>query len=205
MSLRAIVAGSLLLASLPLLSIAEPAFDAAKAFGARPRVEYVSLSPDGTSVAYVAPTTGQGSVVYVQSLAKGASLASKPILGAAGKPERLGGCDWVSNQRLVCVVYGGVARNALLEPVEVSRLIAVNTDGTKMQLLSTRDNSFSRGIQLGGGNVVDWLPDEDGAVLMTRVYLPDDHTGSHIGSSKHGIAVDWLETQTLAAQPLEQT
>jgi len=204
MSLRAIVAGSLLLASLPLLSIAEPAFDAAKAFGARPRVEYVSLSPDGTSVAYVSPTTGQGSVVYVQSLAKGASLASKPILGASGKPERLGGCDWVSNQRLVCVVYGVVASDALLEPVAVSRLIAVNTDGTKMQLLSTRDSFFTRGMQLSGGNVIDWLPDEDGAVLMTRVYLPDDHTGSHIGLSKHGIAVDRIDTQTLAVQTIEQ-
>jgi hypothetical protein len=62
-----------------------------------------------------------------------------------------------------------VASSALLEPVELSRLIAVNADGTKMQLLSTRDNSFTRGIQLGGGGVVDWLPDEDGAVLMTRV------------------------------------
>src|SRR5882724_397561 len=204
MSLQATVAGSLLLASLPLLSIAEPAFDAANAFGARPRVEYVSLSPDGMSVAYVAPTTGQGSVVYVQTLAKGASLASKPILGASGKPDRLGGCDWVSNQRLVCVVYGVVASAALLEPVEVSRLIAINTDGTKMQLLSTRDSYFARGIQLGGGNVIDWLPDEDGAVLMTRVYLPDDHTGSHIGSSKHGIAVDRVDTQTLTARTIEQ-
>jgi dipeptidyl aminopeptidase/acylaminoacyl peptidase len=203
MSLQATVAGSLLLASLPLLSIAEPAFDAAKAFGARPRVEYVSLSPDGMSIAYVAPTTGQGSVVFVQSLAKGASLATKPILGASGKPERLGGCDWVSNQRLVCIIYG-VVSSALLEPVAVSRMIAVNTDGTKMQLLSTRENYFSRGYQLGGGNVIDWLPDEDGAVLMTRVYLPDDHTGSHIGSSKHGVAVDRVDTQTLNARTIEQ-
>ncbi|MDP9007405.1 MAG: S9 family peptidase [Pseudomonadota bacterium] len=192
------------LALAPLLAPAEPAFDAAKAFGARPRVEYMSLSPDGMSIAYVAPTTGQGAVVYVQSLAKGASLASKPILGVAGKPERLGGCDWVSNQRLVCLIYGVVAGSALLEPVELSRLIAVNTDGTKMQLLSTRDNSFTRGIQLGGGNVVDWLPDEDGAVLMTRMYLPDDHTGSHIGSSKRGIAVDRIDTQTLIARTIEQ-
>jgi acetyl esterase/lipase len=204
MSLRVTVAGGLLLSSLPLLSIAEPAFDAAKAFGARPRVEYVSLSPDGLSVAYVAATTGQGSVVYVQSLAKGATLATKPILGASGKPERLGGCDWVSNQRLVCVIYGVVANGLLLEPVEVSRLIAINTDGTQMQLLSTRDNYFTRGFQLGGGNIVDWLPDEDGAVLMTRVYLPDDHTGSHIGSSKRGIAIDRVDTQTLAARTIEQ-
>ena len=204
MSLRVTVAGGLLLASLPLLSIAEPAFDAAKAFGARPSVESISLSPDGMNVAIVAPATGQGSVVYVRSLAKGASQTFKAVLGASGKPDRLGGCDWVSNQRLVCTVYGVVATSLLLEPVQFSRLIAVNIDGTKLQVLSTRENSFTRGIQLGGGVVVDWLPDEDGAVLMTRVYLPDDRTSSHIGSSKRGIAVDRVDTQTLAAHSLEQ-
>lgn len=203
MSLRATVAGSLLLASLPLLSIAEPAFDAAKAFGARPSVEDLSLSPDGMSVAFVAPTTGQGSVGYVQSLAKGASRSVKAVLGAGGKPERLGGCDWVSNQRLVCVIYGVVNSGTVLEPVEFSRLVAVDIDGSKLQLLSTRGSSFTRGMQLGGGNVVDWLPDEDGAVLMTRNYLPDDHTGSHIGSSKHGLAVDRVDTRTLATRTTE--
>ncbi|MEO7205942.1 MAG: S9 family peptidase [Steroidobacteraceae bacterium] len=204
MSLRAIAAGSLLLASNPLLSIAEPAFDAAKAFGARPSVESVSLSPDGMSVAFVAPTTGQGSVLFVQSLAKGAPLSNKPVLGATGKPERLGGCDWVSNQRLVCVIYGVVASNLMLEPVQVSRLIAINTDGTKMQLLSAKTNSFTRGVAFGDGKVIDWLPDEDGVVLMIRMHLPDDHTGSHIGSSKRGIAVDRVDTQSLAARNIEQ-
>ena len=204
MSLRTTVTGSLLLASLPLLSIAEPAFDAATAFGARPSVESISLSPDGMSVAVVAPSTGQGSVVYVQSLAKGASRTFKAVLSASGKPDRLAGCDWVSNQRLVCPVYGVIAASLLLEPVQFSRLIAVDIDGTKLQLLSTRSNEFTRGLQLGGGSVIDWLPDEDGAVLMTRVYLPDDRTSSRMGSSKRGIAVDRVDTQTLAVQTLEQ-
>ena len=204
MSLRTTVTGSLLLASLPLLSIAEPAFDAATAFGARPSVESISLSPDGMSVAVVAPSTGQGSVVYVQSLAKGASRTFKAVLSASGKPDRLAGCDWVSNQRLVCTVYGVIAASLLLEPVQFSRLIAVDIDGTKLQLLSTRSNEFTRGLQLGGGSVIDWLPDEDGAVLMTRVYLPDDRTSSRMGSSKRGIAVDRVDTQTLAVQTLEQ-
>ena len=203
MSLRTTLAWGLLLASLPLLSSAEPAFDAAKAFGARPSVEYISLSPDGMSVAIVAPSSGQGSVVFVQGLAKGASRAAKPILGASGKPERLGSCDWVSNQRLVCVIYGVVA-SSLLEPLHFTRLIAVNTDGTHQKLLSTRNNEYTRGLQLGGGNVIDWLPDEDGAVLMTRVYLPDEHLGSRIGSSKIGLAVDWIDTQTLATRTIEQ-
>ncbi len=39
---------------------------------------------------------------------------------------------------------------------------------------------------------------------MTRMYLPDDHTGSRIGSSKRGMAVDRIDTRTLAAQTVEQ-
>jgi dienelactone hydrolase len=156
------------------------------------------------SVAFVAPASGQGSMVFVQSLAKGAPRVAKPILSAGGKPERLGGCDWVSNQRLVCTMYGVVASSLVLEPVEFSRLVAINADGTKLQMLSSKGSSFTRGIQLGGGDVIDWLPDEDGAVLMTRVYLPDDHTGSHIGSSKHGIAVDRVDTLTLNSRTIEQ-
>jgi acetyl esterase/lipase len=204
MGLQSMLVGGVLLASFPVFSAAAPALDAAKAFGARPSIEDVSLSPDGMSVAYVAPAAGQGSVVFVQSLAKGAAFSSKPVLGARGSPERLGGCDWVSNQRLVCVVYGVIANDFVTEPVEVTRLIAVNTDGSKLQILSSRTNSFSRGAAFDGGNVIDWLPDEDGAVLMSRVYLPDDHTGSHLGSDKQGFAVDRIDTLTLAARTIEQ-
>jgi dipeptidyl aminopeptidase/acylaminoacyl peptidase len=203
MSSQVKIAACLLLATFPLFAAAEPAFDPAKAFGARPSVQDLSLSPDGMSVAFVAPTKGQGSVLFVQSLAKGATRTAKPILAAGGKPERLSGCDWVSNQRLVCRIYGVLSNTGLLEPVAFSRLIAVNTDGSKQQLLSTRNTTFTRGIQLGGGNIIDWLPDEDAAVLMTRVYLPDDHTGSRIGSSKRGIAVDRVDTQTLASRTIE--
>jgi dipeptidyl aminopeptidase/acylaminoacyl peptidase len=192
----------LLLASVPGLALAE--FDAAKAFGARPSVADLSLSPDGMNVAFIAPAAGQASVLYVQSLAKGASRTSKAVLGASGKPERLGRCNWVSNQRLVCQIYGVLVSGSLLEPVHFTRLVAVNADGSKLKLLSTRTGSFTRGFELGGGEVIDWLPDEDGAVLMTRVYLPDDHTASHIGSAKHGIGVDRVDTQTEAARTIEQ-
>ncbi len=215
MSLRAIAARTtaasglllalgLLPALLPPASIAEPAFDAAQAFGARESISDLSLSPDGMSVAYVAPGTGQGSVLYVQSLAKGAVKASRPVMAASGKPERLGGCSWVSNSRLVCVIYGVVKASIVLEPVEFTRLVAVDTDGSHLKLLSTRNNEYTRGLQLGGGNVIDWLPDEDGAVLMTRVYLPDEHLGSRAGSSKSGLAVDWVDTRTLATRTVEQ-
>jgi hypothetical protein len=138
MSLQAKLLWCLALAPFPLLSPAEPVFDAAKVFGARESVSDLSLSPDGMSVAYVAPTTGQGSALYVYSLVKGAPRSSRPVTTASGKPERLGGCHWVSNQRLVCIVYGVVFASGVLEPVQFTRQIAVNTDGTNLKMLSTR-------------------------------------------------------------------
>ena len=40
-------------------------------------------------------------------------------------------------------------------------------------------------------------------MLMTRVYLPDDHLGTRFGSKNRGLGVDWVDTQTLAVKPIE--
>src|SRR5204863_5061541 len=78
-------------------------FDPPAAFGARQSVSDLRLSPDGQRVSYIAPTDGQGSVVYTLSLGKDAR--PRPALHAAGKPDRLTYCNWVSNERLTCEVY----------------------------------------------------------------------------------------------------
>ena len=45
----------------------------------------------------------------------------------------------------------------------VSRVVAVNADGSNLQVLSNLINSNSRGYLIHGGEVIDWLPDQDGA------------------------------------------
>jgi acetyl esterase/lipase len=55
---------TLLLAAFALQAQAAPQFAPAVAFGARPSVSYLSLSPDGKRVAYIIPTTGQGAALY---------------------------------------------------------------------------------------------------------------------------------------------
>ncbi len=183
----------------PTLAQDNKAFDAAVAFGARQSVADLSLSPDGMTVAYVAPSQGLGSALYTLRLEKGAK--AKPVLVASGKPERLSRCHWVSNDRLACGIYG-VARSAQgLLPF--TRQIAVNADGSNLKLLSTQAHLYTRGLQLGGGTVIDWLPDQDGAVLMSRHYLPDDHTGTRIASTAEGLGVDLLDTRTLASRTVE--
>jgi hypothetical protein len=97
---------TLWLAAAPLGAQQKAPFDAATAFGARPSVTHASLSPDGMSIAFVAPSMGLGSILYTHRLDKeGTPHAALAVNGA---PERLGRCGWVSNERLVCTVYGVV-------------------------------------------------------------------------------------------------
>ena len=175
-------------------------FDAAAAFGARPSVSHMRLSPDGQSVAYLSPLQGQGSVLYTLSLAEGAK--PRAALVADGKPDRLEGCFWVANDRLACYLHGSL-KDPTYGIMPVSRLVAVNADGTDLKLLSKRDSIYGHGIHLDGGEIIDSLPAENGAVLMVRTYVGDDRTGSRIGSSARGIGVDRLDTRTLISRRVE--
>ena len=83
-----------LFAAFPLAAQTVKPIDAAEAFGARDSVTHLSLSPDGMSVAFVAPAKGQGSVVLSLSLVKGSK--ARPVLTANGTPDRTARCDWVS-------------------------------------------------------------------------------------------------------------
>ncbi len=185
----------LLLLAAPLAQAQTAApFDAAAAFGARPSVTDLSLSPDGKSVAYVAPASGQGTLLYTLRLEKGAH--PKQVVYADGKPDRLESCSWVASDRLVCLVYG-VSKSPYLGVLPWTRIIAVNADGTNLKLLSTQPNMYSRGLELGGGDIVDWLPDENGSLLMARTYLPDARLESRVGSSALGLGLDRIDTRTL--------
>ncbi len=184
----------------PLLAQDAKPFDAAAAFGARPSISDLSLSPDGAGLVFVVPTAGQGSAVFTRSLGSGAK--EQLALAANGKPDRLPGCDWVSDARLVCWIHGITHYEAQLVPF--TRVVAADADGKNLQLLSTRDSEYTLGFQLFGGAVIDWLPGEDSAVLMTRNYVPGNNTGNMTRySSAWGLGVDRIDTRTLAIKRVE--
>jgi acetyl esterase/lipase len=201
MGIRLLSTAVLICAAITCRGQGASSFDAAKAFGARQSVSAMHLSPDGTSVVYIAPAHGQGSMAYTVSLAKGS--APKPALLADGKPLRIRSCQWVSNERIVCLLYAVQQDQTGLGMLRLTRTVAVDADGKNLRTLSTLQNYYSQGYQLGGGTVIDWLPDESGAVLMTRVYLPDAHLGSRVGSTSEGLGVDWIDTRTLSVKHVE--
>jgi dipeptidyl aminopeptidase/acylaminoacyl peptidase len=188
-----------LLAGAPYLHAdsAKP-FDAAAAFGARTDVTSLRLSPDGSSVLFITPIAGQGSAVYTLSLAPGAK--AKVAFYADGKPYRLQGCRWVTNDRLVCTVYGLTQdHNNLHRFLPVARMEAVDADGTKAQLLTTQLNQFSVGGPQYDIDVIDWMPEQSGSILMAKQYVPDNRQGI-LASHVRGLGVDLVDTRTLTVK-----
>src|SRR5579872_1822718 len=90
----------------PAAAAGASTFDAASAFGARTGVTNLQMSPDGSSVVYVAPVKGRGSAAYTLNLAKGS--VAHVALAVDGNPFGLRQCRWVANDRIVCIIYGVV-------------------------------------------------------------------------------------------------
>lgn len=168
----------------------------AAVFGAREGIEHVSLSPDGNKVAFIVPDKGQGSTLFTVDLAGGGK--PEAALTASGDPERLSYCEWVSNARMICLV--GIAHNDAGEPVNLSRLIAINADGSELKLVSVRQGNNAERLAYFGGNLIDLLPGDDGAVLLGREHVPEGKTGSLIAKTDEGYGVDRVDTRTLASK-----
>ncbi len=184
-------------------AVATPAVaadDAAVRFGVRERILHTALSPDGMSMAYVGTSGARGSALYVVSLAD-PKAKPQPALIATGDPDRLAWCNWISNTRLVCRMFG-INKDVILLPF--GRLVAVDANGGNVRLLERPATANTRGIMFRDGEVIDWLADDDNNILMTRTVLANDSVGSRAGSNRDGLGVDRVDTTTLAWEAVEK-
>ena len=175
--------------SVMLCANGEP--DAATRFGARESVQSIALSPDGSQLAYVVPTQGQGSRLY--SIPVG-TTQPKGVINVDGEKQRMSGCNWVSNARLVCSIYAVVDAPGLL--VNTSRLVALDSDGRNVRVLGQRDSSDQLAARLWGGGVIDWLPGQDNQVLMEQVFIPEGRSDTLLARKEEGIGVVQVDTAT---------
>jgi dipeptidyl aminopeptidase/acylaminoacyl peptidase len=184
---------SLLLSS---ASLSAQTPSAAEAFGKREGVQDISLSPDGTKISYIEPTKGQGNRLLTVDLA--GSQVPKAVISAGGDPERLNNCDWVSNERLVCLIYA--VSEIAGERFSVSRLIGINADGSNLKMLSKRQGVNAERFAFFGGAVIDLLPGDDGAVLLGREYVPESATGTLVAKDEDGYGVDRVDTNKVTSK-----
>ncbi len=185
-----------LIALLSSTSLYAQTKSAAEAFGKREGVEDISLSPDGTKIAYIEPALGQGNRLFTVDLV--GSQVPKAVLSASGDPERLNDCDWVSNARLVCRIYA--VSEIAGERISATRIIAINIDGSNMKTLSKRQGQNADRFAYSGGEVIDFLPGDDGAVLMGREYVPESATGTLMAKDEDGYGVDRIDTNKVTSK-----
>ena len=182
-------------------AIAEaPAVDRQAAlFGARESAVGVDLSPSGKFVSYVAPAPGGGAVAFIADVKSG---ESKAFLSSGKGGDRLRWCRFVTDQRLICR-YTAIMNDAGVL-LGFSRLIAVNSDGSDLKQLGQPSSYYDAGLRQSDGNVLDWLPGQNGSVLMARQYVPETgKTGTRMIRSKSGFGVDRVDTDTLKVIPVE--
>lgn len=173
----------------------------AVAFGARPTIEQVSLSPDGKQLAVVAPVDTRGNYLYVINLE--GEPVKKSVMRSSGAPERLKYCRWSTNTRLICGIYIVASDGDIT--TDFTRLVSINSDGTDLKVLTARTGSNATGATYNGGNIIDWQVDGDeGKILMTRQWVPEEAIGSKIAETRSGLGVELVDTRTLVRRTVEQ-
>jgi dipeptidyl aminopeptidase/acylaminoacyl peptidase len=179
---------------------AAPAANPAELYGARDNVEAVDLSPDGRRVVYLQPGPGRQTVAYLAEI--GSSAAPTVVVASDGNPERLQRCDFVTNDRLVCVVTGMVM-SADRTLIPFSRRIAVDATGRNVATLGQQSSFYDARIRQYDGEIIDYLP-EQGALLMARDHVAEAGVlGTRLTRTASGLAVDRIDIRSLRATPVE--
>jgi dienelactone hydrolase len=147
-------------------------------FARDPQMQSPSLSPDGTQLAYITSHEGKPLVVVRNLTTKNLT----PVVAGSNESFRVRRCWFKNNERILCS-YRGIERIAT-QPVPVSRLVAINADGTKQKVLI--QNGRAGGSQYQD-QIVHGLPDDPSHVLIAltdnedifpSVYKLDVYTGS---------------------------
>jgi dipeptidyl aminopeptidase/acylaminoacyl peptidase len=176
-----------------------PLDQAAKAFGTRETVESLAISPSGNRLVLLAAGPGRGSIVRVVELP---TMQTKSIMTSGGDPESLRWCDFASDTQIICRHAGNGLIGA--DVVGYARLITFNIEGQDVKELGQRRSFYDSWIRQFDGAILDWLPGQDGAVLMERTYMAEAYkTNTRLVRDKQGLGVDRIELPSLKSSAVE--
>lgn len=174
--------------------------DNAARFGALESILDVSMSPDGSRLAFIDQGVGRTRVLYVVDTTEGA--APRRILSSdGGESGSLSWCGWVTNARLACQTFSRAEYAG--DILGATSIIALDATGGNLKLLSKRRSHRSLYADFRGGSVIDWSSTENGSLLMTRSYVPEESTGTRIAESGEGLGVDRVDTVKTTARRVE--
>ncbi|HMJ06727.1 MAG TPA: hypothetical protein VK474_10770, partial [Chthoniobacterales bacterium] len=196
--LRFILVGASALALSSVVSAGSLAEDA-KAFGTRQFLRNVDISPSGKKVVMVVSGPGASSAATVIDTD---TSNMTQVARTDGNPQSLYWCSFAGEQHLVCRV-GGIDRIGT-DLASFSRLLSVNSDGSKMKPLGQETSDRASYIMQSDGDVIDWMTGTEGQLLMQRSYVPDSGNTGHLTSrTKEGLGVDRVNLDNGKASSVE--
>lgn len=189
-------------ALLPVVSISVAATleEDAKLFGARDTVQSMDISPSGTQLVAVVSGRGRQSVVKIVDAA---TKAARSIIASDGNPESVNWCKFASETQLVCQ-YGGFTKVDSIV-VGFSRLVTLGVDGKNLRPLGQTARATDMNIRQFDGDILDWLPERSGSVLMQRNYVQQANLsglGDPVDGAK-GLGVDRIDLSSRKVTAIE--
>lgn len=171
-------------------------------FGAREAAFSASLSPDGSRVLYLTPGPGRQTIALSGDLSTG---QFSRVVGSDGDPESLSWCHFASTARVVCRFGGLVHSKSIGELLGFSRLIALDASGGgNPKMLGQSESAYDASLRGWDGEIIDWLVDAPGSVMMARLYVPEEgKIQSRVQRTKSGTGVDRVDVTTLRRTPVE--
>lgn len=168
-------------------------------FGHRENVIDVSLSPDGQYVAYIVPGKGKSTIAVVS---RWDGTEPRAIVHAEGNPLNIQDCGWSAADRIVCKEYGISLIGDVRAPF--TRVVALDRDGSHIQFLGHRTTHDETRVSQFDGSVIDWLAGDDGTVLMTHDFVPEDRSAiGNVGDRLDGMGVQRVDTRTGVGRSVE--
>ncbi len=155
--------GATLLVCVSVASVAAvPTLDA---FFEGAQIRSVSISPDGKSLAMIVVADGKE---FVAVKDRGSPTPAVPVLAKNDRDDfHPQWCHWANNERLLCSFWGRERDKYRAKVFGVTRLVAVNKDGSQQKQLL--QNPFDvNGSGQFGDDVIDWTPDDPRTVLIQK-------------------------------------
>ncbi len=197
--MRSLVVALLGVIAAPVSAAAADIPTLAAAYGARPTVRGMQLSPSGDKVLYYTPAGTQGLAVVVADIAAG---TTKIILSSPKSTATPNNCRWKSETRIICrITY---ITEAQATKVGFARAISVAADGSSRVMLGQRNSERQVELDQDGAWVIDWLPDDPDHVLMAVTTPATTAIGTLVGNHEGGLSAQLVDVNTGRMQMVER-
>ena len=194
-----VLAAAAAMVALPVA--AEELGQTAARFGARQSLTDISISPSGDRILYIAPGVAADETIYTVDLNSSAEPVSLITMNQANA--RLQWCDWATDSRIICEVYGIQEVGGTL--IYFTRMLGISAEEGKVIRLSPDSTYKTLGLLQDGGSVLALdIDGEEERILMTRDYIKNSGPGTRLFEDREGLGVDLFDITNGRTRTVEE-